>query len=66
MKLVRNTGNDRVIDLIRASLSPGSHLDAATPALSLFAPQMGELDFRGFLNPAASLQQHGLATVRRL
>ena len=37
MKLVRNTGNDRVIDLIRPALASGSHLDVMTSALSLFA-----------------------------
>src|SRR6266699_2382590 len=37
MKLVRNTGNDRVIDLIRPSLRAGSRLDVVTPVLSLFA-----------------------------
>ena len=37
MKLVRNTGTDRVIDLIRPWLKPGNQLDVATPSLSLFA-----------------------------
>jgi len=37
MKLVRNTGTDRVIDLIRPWLAPGNHLDVVTPSLSLFA-----------------------------
>lgn len=37
MKLVRNTGTDRVIDVIRPGLARGHHLHALTPALSLFA-----------------------------
>jgi len=37
MRLIRNTGNDRVIDELRQSLLPGSSLDLASPALSLFA-----------------------------
>ena len=35
MKLVRNTGNDRVVDLVRPSLGTGRRLDVVTPALSL-------------------------------
>lgn len=37
MKIVRNTGSERVIDLIRPKIQPGGQLDAATPSLSLFA-----------------------------
>ena len=37
MKLIRNTGTDRVIDLIRPLLKRGSQLDCVTPAFSLFA-----------------------------
>jgi hypothetical protein len=37
MRLIRNTGNDRVIDELRQSLLPGSSLDFASPAISLFA-----------------------------
>ncbi|MGA2765097.1 MAG: helicase-related protein [Spirochaetia bacterium] len=37
MKLVHNVGVDRVIDLIRPSLSMGQQFDMATPVLSLFA-----------------------------
>ena len=37
MKLVSNTGADRVIDLLRPKLTAGSQLDVVTPALSLFA-----------------------------
>ncbi|MEI8153339.1 MAG: helicase-related protein [Hyphomicrobiales bacterium] len=41
MKLIKNTGNDRVVDELRGSLSSGAALDMATPALSLHA--YGEL-----------------------
>ncbi|MBS0398507.1 MAG: helicase [Proteobacteria bacterium] len=37
MKFVRNTGNDRVVDLVRSSLGAGRRLDAVTSVLSLFA-----------------------------
>ena len=41
MKVVRNAGADRVIDLLHPWLKPGHQLDMVTPALSLFA--FGEL-----------------------
>ena len=41
MKLVKNAGTERVIDLIRPLLVQGSWLDIVTPSLSLFA--FGEL-----------------------
>jgi hypothetical protein len=37
MKLIRNKGKERVIDLARAGFEEGNHLDMMTPALSLFA-----------------------------
>ena len=37
MKLIRNTGTDRVIDLLRPQLTPGRRLDVVTPSFSLFA-----------------------------
>lgn len=37
MKLIKNTGDNRVIDEVRAALGPQSKLDIATPAFSLFA-----------------------------
>ena len=37
MKLIHNTGTDRVIDLLRPMLTEGRQLDAVTPAFSLFA-----------------------------
>ena len=37
MKIIRNSGAERVIDLVRRQMQPGHRLDAVTPALSLFA-----------------------------
>ncbi len=37
MKIIRNSGAERVIDLVRPQIQPGYRLDAVTPALSLFA-----------------------------
>lgn len=37
MRLIRNSGNDRVIDALHKSLTPPSSLDLASPVLSLFA-----------------------------
>jgi len=37
MKIIRNTGTERVIDLVRPWLMPGNQLDVVTPSLSLFA-----------------------------
>src|ERR1019366_6443297 len=37
MKLIKNTGNDRVMDSLRAGLTPAAKLDIATPAFSVFA-----------------------------
>ena len=37
MKLIKNTGNDRVMDALRSRLSASSKLDIATPAFSVFA-----------------------------
>ena len=37
MKLIRNTGTDRVVDLLRPGLTAGRRLDVVTPDLSLFA-----------------------------
>lgn len=37
MKIVGNSGSERVVDLIRPGMLPGHQFDAATPALSLFA-----------------------------
>jgi hypothetical protein len=37
MKLLRNTGADRVIDVIRPWITPGNQLDVVSPTFSLFA-----------------------------
>jgi SNF2 family DNA or RNA helicase len=37
MRLIKNTGNDRVVDELRACLVEGAHLDFASPGFSLFA-----------------------------
>jgi SNF2 family DNA or RNA helicase len=37
LKIIGNTGAERVIDLVRPQMQPGHRLDAVTPALSLFA-----------------------------
>lgn len=46
MKLIRNSGSDRVIDLIRSKISKGRQLDVVSPVFSLFAfaELMRELD----------------------
>jgi len=56
MRLVRNTGNDRVLDLIRPSLGPGRQLDVVTPSLSIFAfaelmPQLAMIQRGRFVLP---------------
>ncbi|MDE2059402.1 MAG: four helix bundle protein [candidate division NC10 bacterium] len=44
MKLIKNTGSDRVIDELRQTLAPPSSLDVASPAFSLFAfAELGDL-----------------------
>ena len=37
MKLIKNTGSDRVIDELRQTLAPPSSLSLASPGFSLFA-----------------------------
>lgn len=37
MKLIRNAGTDRVLDLIEPQLVPGHRLDLLTPTASIFA-----------------------------
>src|SRR6266540_513235 len=56
MRLVRNTGVDRVVDLIRPSLGAGRRLDVVTPSLSLFAfaellPQLAAVERCRFVLP---------------
>ena len=49
MKLIKNTGTDRVIDVLRQTVQSGASLDIASPALSLFA----FFELRDLLNHAA-------------
>ena len=37
MKLIKNTGNDRVVDELHTCFVPQSNLDIASPSFSLFA-----------------------------
>lgn len=37
MRIVRNSGTDRVLDALRPALTPGARLDVASPEFSLFA-----------------------------
>ena len=37
MRLIKNSGDDRVVDVLRTTLAPSTELDLATPSLSLFA-----------------------------
>jgi hypothetical protein len=67
VKLIRNTGADRVIDLLRPQLTPGRQLDVVTPALSLFAfseirREMDELVGCRLLLPSASAELALLGT----
>ena len=72
MKLIKNSGNDRVIDELRRCLTPQATLDIASPTLapagetqvvfrdSAFADDIAKT------NLTAILQQYGLANVRSL
>ena len=58
MKLIKNTGNDRVVDELRGSLATGAALDMATPVLSLHAfgeliPSLGNIESCRLVYPAA-------------
>jgi len=71
MKLIRNSGSDRVIDLLRAELTAGRQCDVVTSAMSLFAfsellQELTALDCcRLLLPPAgADLAVLGLAADR--
>ena len=37
MRLVQNTGNDRVVNMLRDWLVPGSAVDVMSPAFSIYA-----------------------------
>jgi hypothetical protein len=61
MKLVRNIGTDRVIDLVRPLIKPGSQFDVVTPSVSLFAfaevlPQAAALARCRFLLPPGNAE----------
>ena len=65
MKLIKNTGNDRVIDELRQALAPPSSLDLASPAFSLFAfaelrDLLEKLDACRVVLPAANGGELGL------
>ena len=57
MRIIRNSGAERVIDLIRPRMQPGCRLDAVSPALSLFA-------FAALMNEAARLDRARLLLPR--
>jgi hypothetical protein len=54
MRLIRNAGNDRVVDLLREWAAPGFSLDVATPKASLFA-------FESLLDELTSISQMRVA-----
>jgi hypothetical protein len=63
MKLLRNTGNERVIDRLRDWLSPGSAIDLISPTISIYAfSELRDLldkvgDCRLLLGEAGELQK---------
>jgi superfamily II DNA or RNA helicase len=66
MKLIKNTGNDRVIDELRRALASPSSLDLASPAFSLFAfaemrDLLEKLDTCRIVLPLANGDELGLA-----
>ena len=68
MKLVRNAGADRVIDLIRDGAQPGCRLDLVSSTLSLFAfaelrDRFNAVDAARFLLPPASADLALLGTA---
>lgn len=44
MKLIHNTGADRVIDLMRPHLKRGNQLGCVTPSFSLYALSIGNIN----------------------
>jgi hypothetical protein len=65
MKLIRNSGGDRVIDQLRQALTPPATLDVASPAFSLFAfaelrELLSKLDACRLVLPATSGVDLGL------
>ena len=67
MRLIKNTGSDRVVDELRACLAAGSRLDFASPGFSLYAyAELKDLLDKLGNNLAAILEQHGIKTLRSL
>ena len=69
MKIVRNTGTDRVVDLLRPSLTAGRQLDVVTPSLSVFAfselqNEVASVVRCRLLLPSASTEAGGLGIGR--
>ena len=67
MRVIRNAGTDRVIDLLRPWLNPGHQLDLVTPTLSLFAveslmDELSKLDHARLLLPPAGTDLAFLGT----
>ncbi|MBI3805396.1 MAG: helicase [Nitrospirae bacterium] len=65
MRLIKNTGNDRVVDELRKCITLNSHLDVASPALSLFAfadvcELLAQLDYCRLILPVAEGNDLGL------
>jgi hypothetical protein len=65
MKLLKNTGTDRVVDELRRTLEPPSSLDVASPAFSLFAysemrDRLEGLDRCRMVLPSSGPQELGL------
>ena len=65
MKLIKNTGSDRVFDELRQTLASPSSLDLASPAFSLFAfaelrDLLEKLDTCRMVLPAANGNELGL------
>lgn len=65
MKLVKNSGTDRVVDELRRSLAPQGTLDIATPAFSLFAfaelhDALGKLERCRLVLPSSGTGDPGL------
>ena len=70
MKLIKNTGNDRVIDELRQTFAPPSSLDLASPAFSLFAfaelrDLLEKLDACRVVLPATNGDELGLTGSKR-
>src|SRR4051812_3038947 len=65
MKLLKNSGTERVVDDLRQNLTPDGALDIATPALSLFAfaelrEQLTKLEASRLVLPGTASGELGL------